>query len=219
MAFDLEEQEQLASLKAWWARYGNLSSWLLIAALAAYSGWAAWNHYQIGQSTQAAQLYDELQQAVTAKNNPKVQRAASDMQGRFGSTAYAQMSALSAAKSAFDSADLNTAKAQLQWTIDHGSDAYKTIAQLRLAAVLLDEKAYDAALKLLSGDTPAPFLAAVQERKGDILAAQNKTVEARAAYQAALQATDAKDPGRQLISLKLDAAGGNAAAAVVKAAQ
>jgi predicted negative regulator of RcsB-dependent stress response len=214
MAFDLEEQEQLASFKAWWNKYGNLLSWVLIAALTAYSGWTGWNYYQRTQATQASQLYDELQKAVVAKDNTKVQRAAGDMQSRFKSTAYAQMSALTAAKSAFDANDLSAAKTQLQWAIEHGDAEYQAIARLRLAGVLLDEKSYDAALAALVGDIPAQFIGNIADRKGDILAGQGKSVEARASYQAALAATDKRNPGHQLIELKLEGLG----AAQVKAA-
>src|SRR4051794_21148594 len=98
MAYDLEEQEQLATLTAWWKQYGNLVTWLLIIGLAAYAGWGGWNYYQRSQVTQAGQLYDELQRAVAAKDNAKVQRAASDMSAKFAGTAYAQMGALAAAK-------------------------------------------------------------------------------------------------------------------------
>jgi predicted negative regulator of RcsB-dependent stress response len=28
MAYDLEEQEQLDSIKAWWTKYGNMLTWL-----------------------------------------------------------------------------------------------------------------------------------------------------------------------------------------------
>lgn len=209
MAYDLEEQEQIATIKAWWNQYGNLTSWLVIAALAGYSAWNGWNYYQRNQSVMASQLYEELQKAVTAKDVVKVQRAATDMQEKFSTTAYAQMSALTAAKAGFDASDLKTAKAQLQWVIDHGRDEeYKAIAKIRLAGVLLDEKAYDEGLKLLSGDLPPQFASAAADRKGDILVAQNKIPEARVAYQAALDKTDQKNPGRQLIQLKLDAIGG-----------
>jgi predicted negative regulator of RcsB-dependent stress response len=215
MAYDLEEQEQLASFKAWWNQYGNLLSWALIVALTAYSGWTGWNYYQRTQSIQASQLYDELQKAVVAQDNAKVARAASDMQTRFKGTAYAQMSALTAAKSAFDASDLTAAKAQLQWVIEHGNAEYQAIARLRLAGVLLDEKSYDAALAALVGATPAQFIGNVADRKGDILVAQNKIPEARAAYQSALDATDKKNPGHQLIELKLEGLG--AVVAPVKA--
>ena len=80
MAYDLEEQEQLATIKAWWNQYGNLTSWIVIAALAGYSGWTGWNYYQRNQSAMASQLYEELQKAVTTKDAAKVQRAATDMQ-------------------------------------------------------------------------------------------------------------------------------------------
>jgi predicted negative regulator of RcsB-dependent stress response len=209
MAYDLEEQEQIASIKAWWNQYGNQLTWVLIVALASYAAWTGWNTYQRNQSTQASQLYDELQKAVAAKDNAKVQRAAADIGSKFGKTAYAQMAALTAAKSAFDANDLKIAKEQLQWVINNGSsDEYKAIAKIRLAGVLLDEKAYDEGLKLLSSGIPSQFDADVADRKGDILVAQNKIADARTAYQVALDKMDQKNPGRQLIQLKLDAIGG-----------
>ncbi len=210
MAYDHAEQEQLASLKSWWSQYGNLVTWLLIIVLGAYAAWAGWGVYQRNQAAQAGQLYEELQKAVTAQDKDKIQRVATDMEEKFSGTAYAQMSGLTAAKSAFDSNDFKTAKAQLQWVADKGSDEYKAIAKIRLAGILLDEKAYDEGLKVLAGDFPAEFAGVVSDRKGDIFVAQNKLDEARTAYQAALEKTDAQNPGRQLIQIKLDAIGGNA---------
>jgi predicted negative regulator of RcsB-dependent stress response len=209
MAYDLEEQEQLATLKAWWEKYGNLTTWVVIAVLAAYSGWQGWNYYQRNQAGAASALYDELQSAVQAKDNAKVLRAAGDMESKFGGTVYAPMAALVAAKSSFEANDLKSAKLHLQWTADHGADEFKALAKIRLAGVLLDEKAYDEALKALAGDVPPQFAGAIADRKGDILAAQNKLAEARAAYQAALDSTDKKNPGRQLIQLKFEAIGGS----------
>jgi predicted negative regulator of RcsB-dependent stress response len=214
MAYDLEEQEQIETLKSWWKQYGNLVTWLLIAALGAYAAWSGWNYYQRSQAAQAGQLYDEITRAVTAKDTARVLRGAADMREKFSRTAYAEMAALTAAKAAFDANDLNGAKAQLQWVVDSGRDEeYRALARIRLAGVLLDEKAYDEGLKLLSADVPVAFAGALADRRGDLLMAQNKVAEARAAYQEALQKSDAKSPGRQLIQLKLDAIGGAKAAA------
>jgi predicted negative regulator of RcsB-dependent stress response len=212
MAYDLEEQEQLASLKAFWNQYGNLLTWVLIIVLGSYAGYNYWTHYQRNQAADASILYDELQKSLTANDNAKVQRIASDIETKFGATAYGQMAALGAAKGAFEASDLKTAKTQLQWAIDHGTDEYKSIAKLRLAGVLLDEKAYDEALKLLATDFLPQFAAAVADRKGDILVAQNKIVEARAAYVAALAAMEKRNPGRQLVQIKLESIGGTAEA-------
>jgi predicted negative regulator of RcsB-dependent stress response len=209
MAYDLEEQEQIANFKAFWNKFGNLISWVLIIALAGYAGYNFWNSHKRSQSAEASALYDELQVSLTANDNAKVQRIAGDIKSRYDSSAYAQMAALGAAKAAFEASDLKTAKAQLQWVLDHGSDEYQSIARLRLAGVQLDEKAYDEALKTLSGSVLPQFAGEVADRKGDVLTAQGKNAEARAAYQAALAAMDKKHPGRRLVELKLESVGGS----------
>ncbi len=209
MAYDLEEQEQLATLKDWWGKYGNLASWLVAAVLAAYAGWSGWNYYQRSQSTKAAALYEEIVKAAEQKDRTRITRASADMKDRFSGTAYAQMATLVSAKAAFDANDLSAAKAELQWTADHGKgDDFRAIARLRLAGILLDEKANDEGLKVLSADFPEEFGALVADRRGDLLFALGKIDEARAAYQSALDKTEVKNPARQLIQLKLDALGG-----------
>jgi predicted negative regulator of RcsB-dependent stress response len=218
MAYDLEEQEQIATFKAFWAKYGNLITWVLIIALGSFAAYNYWNTHTRKQSGEASALYDELTDAVTAKDNAKAQRIASDIQSKFKRTTYAQMSALAAAKTAFDANDLKAAKAQLQWVIDNGNDEYQSVARLRLAGVLLDEKNFDGAMKLLNEKTLPQFGAEVSDRKGDVLVAQNKIVEARAAYLAALAAMGPKHPGTQLVRIKLEAIGGTAPAAPKAAA-
>ena len=214
MAYDLEEQEQLATLKAWWNQYGNLVTWLVTAVLLAFAAWSGWKYYKRDQSSKAAMLYEEIVKAAEAKDQVKLARAADDIKERFSGTPYAQMGLLTAAKSAFDANDLKAAKAHLQWIVDHGrTEEFKAIARIRLAGLLLDEKSYDEGLKLLSGDFPDQFAALVADRRGDLLFAQNKIDEARKAFKTALEKTEIKNPARQLIQLKLDALGGNAASA------
>ncbi len=210
MAYDLEEQEQLATLKAWWKQYGNLVTWLVIAVLAAYASWSGWKYYQREQASKAALLYEEIVKAVEGKDQNRLARATSDIRERYARTPYASMGALLAAKSAFDVNDLKSAKAYLQWVVDQSSgEEYQAIARLRLAGLLLDEKAYDEGLNLLAAPFPDQFAGLVADRRGDLLFAQNKIEDARAAYQLALEKTDLKSPARQLIQLKLDAIGGS----------
>ena len=219
MAYDLEEQEQLATLKDFWKKYGNLITWVLIIALGAYAAYNFWNYRQRTQAAEASGIYEQQLAAIAAGDKAKAARTTSDITSKYDGTVYAQMAALAAAKSAFDANDLKGAKTQLQWVIDNGNDEYKSVATLRLSGVLLDEKQYDAALKLLDGDVLPQFKAEVQDRKGDVFVAQNKIAEARAAYQAAIDAMGEANPGRQLVQLKRDAIGGAPAkAAAPKAA-
>ncbi|RKP52426.1 tetratricopeptide repeat protein [Trinickia fusca] len=205
-----DEQESIESFKAWWAQWGNSTTWIVLVALVAAAGWNGWNYWQRHQAAQAAVLYEQVQQAMTANDKASVARDAGTMESRFGGTAYAQMTALASAKVLYDAGDAAGAKAQLQWAVDHAKDdEYKEIAKLRLAAVLLDEKAYDAGLALLAGTPPEGFTGVVADRRGDLLAAAGKRDEARAAYQLALASLAKGDAQmRQLIQFKLDALGG-----------
>jgi predicted negative regulator of RcsB-dependent stress response len=209
MAYDHEEQQQIDAIKAWWNQYGGLVTWTLIAVLAVFIAWKAWGIYQTKQSTQASVLFEELQKAIQDKDQPKILRAATDIQEQYAGTDYAQMASMLAAKNAFELNDLTQAKKQLTWVEQHGKTAeFKALAKLRLASILLDEKAYDDALKLLSGEFPAQLAGSVADRKGDILVAQNKIEEARASYQLALDKGTIGSPDRQYIQLKLDSIGG-----------
>ena len=217
MAYDHEEQEQLATLKSVWKQYGNAVTWVVIILLGAYAAWVQWGNYQSGQSAQASQLYDEVQKSVAAKDNAKVQRVSADLKEKFATTAYAPMAALVAAKNAFDVGDLKAAKAQLQWVVDAGkNDNYRSLAKIRLAGILLDEKSYDEAQKQLSGDFPAELQPELADRQGDIYVALNKIDDAKKSYQLALDKMTEKSPGRQLVQIKLDAIGGANASPVAK---
>ncbi|MGS0892189.1 tetratricopeptide repeat protein [Burkholderia stagnalis] len=205
-----DEQESIESLKAWWTRWGNLTTWIVLAALVVAAGFNGWNYWQRRQAAEASGLYEQVQKAAAANDKATIARAAADMENKYGGTAYAQMTALAAAKTLYTAGDAAGAKAQLQWAADHAKDdEYKQIAKLRLASLLLDEKSYDAGLALLSGTPVDAFKGLVADRRGDLLAAQGKTDDARAAYKLALDSLSKDDQSaHQLVQFKLDALGG-----------
>lgn len=208
MAFDLEEQEQLAALKAWWKQYGNYVLIALIVILAVYAAWTFWGTYQRKQAEQASQLYYELHNAMRGQDHKRIQRIADDMQEKFGSTVYASMTNLIAARVASVTDDQAMVKKRLKWVVDQGKgDGYKAIARIRLAETLIAEKNYSEAQSMLSGEFPEAFKGMVEDRKGDIYYAQNQLDAAKSAYQAALSATADDDPGKALIRLKLEGLG------------
>jgi predicted negative regulator of RcsB-dependent stress response len=208
-AYDLEEQEQLESLKAWWKENGNLVLTTLSLVLVVLAAWQAWNYYQRNQAVQASALYAAVQKAAGANDLKQVRESAGAILEQYPRTAYAAMAALVSAKAHFQGGDLKTAHAQLAWVAENAKDeALQDIARLRLASVMLDEKAYDDALKTLDAKHGAAFDAPFLAARGDVLVAQGKKDEARAAYKAAVDKTDAKDTGlRGSIQLRLDALG------------
>jgi predicted negative regulator of RcsB-dependent stress response len=209
MAYDLEEQEQIARLKAFWERYGNFILTVITVVLLAVAGYRGWGWYQARQAVEASVVYDQLRQAVDAKDVGKVKEHAGTIFEKYGSTAYGQMAALLAAKAYHDAGDLKAAKAPLQWAVEKAPDeSFANVARLRLAGILLDEKAYAEGLALVPADAAGRFAGAFADRRGDLLLAQDKPDEARAAYKLALEKLDARSPLRRLVQIKLDALGG-----------
>lgn len=207
---DLEEQEQLAELKAWWKQNGTLLvTGLLVAALAVV-GWQGWNYWQVKRSSEASDLYETLAKAAQAGDAKAVRDANGALLERFGGTRYASLGALLAAKYYFDRGDLKAARAQLESVIERGdSTELKDLARLRLANVLLDEKAFDDALKVLDAAHDASFDAQFAVTRGDVLLAKNQPAEARSAYKLALEKSDPKSVAfREAVNMRLDALGG-----------
>lgn len=206
--FDLEEQEQLDQLKHFWRQYGNAITWALIAVLAAFAGWNLYQYWQRNQAAQAAAMYDEVERIAMTGDAARLDRALADMKDKFASTAYAQQAGLLAAKVYVETGKLDAAKAALLWVAEKSSDeGYQAIARLRLAGVLLESKAYDEALKQLSGNFPADFAALAADRRGDVYQAQGKKTEAVAEYLKAYQGLDASSEYRRLVDVKLAALG------------
>ena len=206
---DLEEQEQLDQLRHFWNTWGNLITWVLIAVLGAYAAWTGWQYWERRQSAAASVLYDEMSRSVQAGDVARVERTLSDMKDKFGNTAYAAQSGLMAAKMLQDKGKPAEAKAALTWVADKApNDGLKSSARLRLASLLVADKAYDDAIKLLSGSFPASFVPLAADRRGDVLLLQGKRDEAATEYGKAYQGLTA-DTGdyRRLVGMKLNSLG------------
>jgi predicted negative regulator of RcsB-dependent stress response len=120
-------------------------------------------------------------------------------------TGYAVLAALLGAGIAEDIGDTATARVRLQWLVDNVRDpATRDLARVRLAAVLLDEKNYPDALTLLETQHAAIWDALYSNLRGDVLMAQGRRAEARAAYQIAIDKSITKNPFRALVQAKLD---------------
>lgn len=207
--YDLEEQEQLDALKRWWRTNGNIVTWAVTAVAVALAAFQGYRYYQSQQILKASDGYVQLEKAVRAKDSKKTLEVAAQLVREYPASGYAALAALTAAKAAFDQGDLKTAREQLQWVVDKaGEETLRATARLRLAGVLLDEKNYDAALSQLNGSFPESYAGLVADARGDILLAQGKPADAKAAYKLALEKLPKDNAYRPVVEVKLDDLGG-----------
>ena len=222
-AYDLEEQEQIAEVRAWWKQYGNLLLNVVTVAAVVAASWQGWNWYQRKQSAEASAIYAELQNAAQQSDLQRVKVTSGELLEKYSGSPYAPLAALTAAKTLADNGDAKTARLQLAWAADKGKNEVRDMARLRLAALLIDEKEYEPALKQLDAKPVAGFEARFADTRGDVFRAQGKTAEAVAAYRAAIDALKSAqvEPGdlqswqqqsnavfRELLQQKIDALGG-----------
>jgi predicted negative regulator of RcsB-dependent stress response len=208
-AYDLEEQEKIDDLRAWWDRYGGAVTVGVVLAALVIGGVQGWRWWAGSRAAEASVLYQAVSEAARKNDPAKGKDAMMQLVDKFGGTAYAPRAALVYAKMQFDAGDKAGAKSQLTWVVDHADeDELKAIARYRLAEIQLDGGQADEALKTLDAKRPDPFNGLYADLRGDALAAAGRTADSRAAYQEALAALDPKSPYRAYVQVKLDAAGG-----------
>ncbi|MBI0420551.1 MAG: tetratricopeptide repeat protein [Nitrosospira sp.] len=204
--YDLEEQEKIDGLKSWWEMYGTVVIVVVATLVASVVGTQVWNRYQKQQVEQAAELYASLQQIDESDDPKKISAAAHLLIEGFPRSGYAPRAAMASARARLEAGDKQAARTRLQWAMDHTKEnELKDLVQLRLAGLLLDEKKYDEALKLVESKHSESFSSLYADRKGDILTASGKVPEARVAYQLALDRINAESAYHNIIQMKLDA--------------
>jgi len=212
--YDLEEQDQIDDLKAWWTRWGNTVTAIVVAVCLAAAGVQGWRWWQNKQSEEASAVFAALSQAVRTRDLPKAKEATAQLEDKFTSSGYASRAALVLAKLLFDSGDDAGARTQLQWVIDRSDEPeLKELARYRIAQVLIDQKQYGEALKVLDAKVGDSLAGLYADLRGDALVFAGKPAEAKAAYEDALAKLDAKSSYRQYVQVKIDALGGAPAAA------
>ncbi len=205
---DLEEQEQLDQLKHFWNTWGTLISSVLILVAGSLVAWNGYQYWQNRQAVQAAALFDAVDSAARSGDSVRMEQAFADLKAKYSGTAQTAQAGLTLAKVLLDNGNPDGAKDALNWVAEKSSDdGLKAIARLRLASVLMDQKSYDEAFKLVSSASPPEFEAVYADRKGDILVLQDKRVEAIAEYTRAHKAFEEGLEYRRLLEIKLNALG------------
>jgi len=203
--YSLEEQEQLASLKAFWAKYGSFILTVLILVFGAFALNNGWKWWQARQSTEAVVVYERLEAATRDGDLELVGQINKTLIEEHAGSQYAQRGALLAAKAFFDDGKLDEAKAALQWASEEAKlDEYAATARLMLSAILIEQSDFEGAKKALSESYPG-FEGLFHDRLGDLALAQKDIETARKEYELAQSTIQADSPWKQVIERKISA--------------
>jgi predicted negative regulator of RcsB-dependent stress response len=207
-SYDFEEQERIAELKAWWEDNRWYVLGAIAAAVIAFAGYRGWVHWKATQAEESAAMYKPVEEAVKAKDAKKLAETARALIARNPQSFYASQGALVLAKSAFDAGNLDEARKQLEWVMSSGAEEHRGVARMRLAAVLMEQKKYDEALKVLDANKDAAFTPLAADLRGDVMLAQGRLDEARASYKLAMEKSSPRNPVKNIAETKLNALGG-----------
>jgi predicted negative regulator of RcsB-dependent stress response len=207
-SYDFEEQERIAELKAWWEdnRWYVVGS--IAAALLAFAGYRGWLQWREREAEDAAAMYRPVAETAKTQDAKKIGDAAQPLIAKHPASFYASEAALVLAKAAFESGNLAEARKQLEWVMTRGVEEHRGIARMRLASVLLEERKFEEALKVIDGNKDEPFAALAADLRGDVMLAQGRLDEARSAYKLAVEKAGPRNPVKNIAETKLNALGG-----------
>lgn len=210
MADYATEEEQLEALKRWWRENGRAVVLGAALGVLALAGWRGWEMYVEQRALGASAIYDELLEAVSARDYPAVSEHAETLRADYARTSYATLAALAAAGLAADRERLEAAEEWLRWVLDNAGDPHlSALARARLARVLAERDAADEALDLIAAEVPPAYTALYAEIRGDVLRASGDHEGAASAYRRALDAEPGpSDP--DLVERKLNWVRGSA---------
>jgi len=210
-AFDLEEQETLDEIRAWWKQYGRWVKLGIGAILIAAVGFGGWQYWQKSQRDAAGGLYFQLETAFDSRDTVKVRDLADKLAADYPRSPYTPRAQMLAARRDLEAGKVADAEKRLKSVIaDAKEPILRDMARLRLSSVLLDERKHEEALKVLDKPEVPQYGRLFDDRRGDILLGLGKTAEARKAWQTAFDAATKDSAFKAWLQLKLDALGDEA---------
>lgn len=211
------EEEQIELIKKWWRENGRSTVVGVGVALVAFFGWTQYQSYQKKTTEAASDLFQQmLTVSETTDSAQKVTDLAEQLRKSYPNTVYATFAGLRLAKDAVAANNLSAAAEFLVWVQQQKPDvSLQPLVSLRLAQVQYAQDEGEKALATLGGIKGASaWDGEVAELRGDVLADQGKTEEARASYQTAKQAFDATGNKARTTALEVKASSLSSSAAI-----
>jgi predicted negative regulator of RcsB-dependent stress response len=163
----------------------------------------------------ASNLYAQLlvfsgDNSTSEDSAGQVQTLANELITGHSGSVYASLAALVLARQAVEQGELDAARVQLQWALDHADSVeIGHTARIRLIRVLIDQAMYDeAASRLDAVQEPGAYAHRYSELRGDLEAARGQPAAAAQAYRQALDQLPAGAPNLVVLTAKYESVGG-----------
>lgn len=205
MREDLEQQEQLAALKAFWATNRKWITSILIILVIVSVTTTGWKFYTENRQLQASKLLSSVQEAVEEQKIDDAILITNELAKKYSSYPQRGLAGLVLSKALVFDDRQEEAEKQLRSLVNIDSDV-SWVARVRLAGLLLDMNKPVEALDILPEKIPPIWTGIVSDRRGDVLMALGKKAEARSAWVRALEVYSsdrAEGVARNMIMMKL----------------
>jgi len=197
------DDEKVEAIKKWWKENGLSVAAGVVIGLAAVFGWRTWTDYRNSVAGAASADFERLLMSAESGAPESAIKQAELLRDEYGSTPYATLGALVAAKTQYESGDTAAAISTLKGVVADAPDpALAQLAALRLARIQVADGQLDAAAATVKAhDIGAAFAGDFAALRGDIAAARGDIAQAREEYEKAIAAGSGL---AELIRLKLD---------------
>lgn len=201
MREDLEQQEQLQILKAFWEANKTWIisiSFIIIVVISSYNGWSFW---QKNQKEKASLLLINVEKNI---NNQKLDIAVElvkKLSAKHEDSLQRGLGGLMIAKALFAEGRKEDAEKEFRSLVTNSNSGISWLAKIRLAGLLLDMNRPGDVLDVIPEEIPTQWIGLASDRRGDALYAVGRNEDAKKMWERALIAYN-KD-GLQLAAAKI----------------
>lgn len=201
----LDDRERAEKVKQWWKENGLSIVGGAALGLVAIFGWRAWQAQEQAHMESAAAAYESFQASAQMLSPEDIEARMEEFRSEFSDTPYAALAAMEGGLLYYRAGEAERAESLYRYAIQNARPPeLRDVARLRLARVAMDRGNLEEALATLDEAEADSFANIVNELRGDVLARQGRTEEARAAYEAAREAGDG---GTRYLDLKIASLG------------
>lgn len=180
------ENEQVDAVRRFFAENGKALAIGVVLGIVALGAWRFWQSHQDSALTEASASFQKANQALTSKNPQGVTEL--EKFGQSNDNNYGVFAALQLSDHFVETNDFANAEKQLvQAQGQAKEDNLRSLVNLRLARVQMQQGKFDDALKTLDGVKGEGWTAMQQGIRGDVLLAKGDAKGAREAFSKGLE--------------------------------